>query len=429
MLRTLPRLFAASLLLLATGLPLATNAATSYTNQLIKLSCPAHADVNDPCKAVYYVGGDDKRHAFPNDKTYFTWFVDFAGVKTVSSSALASIPLGPNVSYRPGVRMVKFTTLDKVYAVGLGGELRWIATEAVAQGLYGTNWNTQIDDISDAFFSDYYLGADIVSATDFHKDSERLAATSPDANLPITSKTISVVTEHGTFTADVITLQKNKFTMVTDTANTSDCQNGCAAQALGTFAAENNAVAGIHGTYFCPPEYADCASKTNTFLSPVYNSAAGTMINSSSLVVHEGPILATATDGRSFFSHRTKDFGSSVASLETTNNATLAAAISNYPSLVENGQVIVDGEARLAETNPTVKSLRGGIGMNGSFFYLVIAHQATVSDLAWVIKALGATDALNLDGGGSSALWYNGTYVVGPGRPLPNAILFKTKTP
>jgi exopolysaccharide biosynthesis protein len=48
---------------------------------------------------------------------------------------------------------------------------------------------------------------------------------------------------------------------------------------------------------------------------------------------------------------------------------------------------------------------------------------ATVPDTGYVFKALGADYALNLDGGGSSALYFGG-YKVGPGRNLPNAIVF-----
>jgi len=46
-----------------------------------------------------------------------------------------------------------------------------------------------------------------------------------------------------------------------------------------------------------------------------------------------------------------------------------------------------------------------------------------VPQIALVMQALGARDAMNLDGGGSVAMWINGGYVVGPGRQLPNAIL------
>jgi len=40
-----------------------------------------------------------------------------------------------------------------------------------------------------------------------------------------------------------------------------------------------------------------------------------------------------------------------------------------------------------------------------------------------VMAALGAKDALNLDGGGTAAMYIGGAYTVGPGRLLPNAIV------
>ena len=40
-----------------------------------------------------------------------------------------------------------------------------------------------------------------------------------------------------------------------------------------------------------------------------------------------------------------------------------------------------------------------------------------------MLQALGARDAMNLDGGGSIAMWIGGNYILGPGRQLPNAIL------
>lgn len=73
------------------------------------------------------------------------------------------------------------------------------------------------------------------------------------------------------------------------------------------------------------------------------------------------------------------------------------------------------------------KASRGGIGFNDSKYFLVIANGASVPDLGHIFKILGATHALNLDGGGTSALYYNGEYKVGPGRLLPNAIVFRSK--
>jgi len=111
--------------------------------------------------AVYYCGADGKRYVFPNDKTYFSWYDDFSEVKVIEESLLPSIPIGGNVTYRPGVRMVKIQTDPKVYAVDRNGTLRWIVSDEVAEELYGSNWNKQIDDISDAFFVNYNIGPSI----------------------------------------------------------------------------------------------------------------------------------------------------------------------------------------------------------------------------------------------------------------------------
>jgi hypothetical protein len=110
---------------------------------------------------VYYCGVDGKRHAFPNRKVHDSWFDGFAGVVVFSAEEMAGVQLGANVTYRPGVRLVKLDTDPKVYAVAAGGILRWVETEAAAERLYGGDWNRKIDDVPDAFFADYTLGESI----------------------------------------------------------------------------------------------------------------------------------------------------------------------------------------------------------------------------------------------------------------------------
>lgn len=113
--------------------------------------------------AVYYCGRDGKRHAFPNQKIHDSWFSGFAGVVTLSDEELAKAPLGENVTYRPGVRMIKLQTDPNVYAIGKDGTLRWIPDEWTAKAVYGDDWNTKIDDLSDSFFVDYTVGERIRS--------------------------------------------------------------------------------------------------------------------------------------------------------------------------------------------------------------------------------------------------------------------------
>ena len=149
---------------------------------LIKMTCPSYVAPGHPCTAVYYYGTDGKRHAFPNAGVYRTWFPDFSGVLEVSDIFLANIPLGKNVQYRPGVRMVKFTTDPKVYAVSRRGILRWVTSESIASTIYGPYWNQMIDDLPDTLYTSYTFGADIGSATSFVPSNEMSNTTSIDAN-------------------------------------------------------------------------------------------------------------------------------------------------------------------------------------------------------------------------------------------------------
>lgn len=117
--------------------------------------------------SVYYYAPNGKRYVFPNEKTYFTWYADFSNIKVLSTAQLGVIPIGGNVTYRPGVKMVKITSDPRVYVVAETGVLRHVATEQLAETLYGLNWKNKIEDIPDAFFVNYKLGTAIQTATDF----------------------------------------------------------------------------------------------------------------------------------------------------------------------------------------------------------------------------------------------------------------------
>ncbi|MFH1611073.1 MAG: hypothetical protein ABIA83_00525, partial [Patescibacteria group bacterium] len=128
--------------------------------------------------AIYYLGADGLRYVFPNDKTYFTWYTDFSTVKWISDSDLARIQIGGNVTYKPGVKMVKINSDPKTYAVSAGGTLRHVGSESLAISLYGSNWNKMIDDIADGFFKNYTLGTAIASSSDFSASAQMSGATS-----------------------------------------------------------------------------------------------------------------------------------------------------------------------------------------------------------------------------------------------------------
>jgi hypothetical protein len=111
--------------------------------------------------AVYYCGRDGKRYGFPNAKIYATWYEDFSNVRVITNEEMAALPLGGNVTYRPGSRLVKIQSDPKTYAVGRDGLLRHVPDEATAIALFGSAWSGLVDDIDVAFFLNYRIGAPI----------------------------------------------------------------------------------------------------------------------------------------------------------------------------------------------------------------------------------------------------------------------------
>lgn len=116
--------------------------------------------------AVYYYAKNGKRYVFPNEKVYYTWYPDFSKVQIIPIDQMSLIPIGGNVTYHPGTKMVKFQTDTKTYMVTKGGVLRWAMTEDVARGWFGAAWNQQVDDISEAFYVNYKFGEPVASALD-----------------------------------------------------------------------------------------------------------------------------------------------------------------------------------------------------------------------------------------------------------------------
>ena len=71
----------------------------------------------------------------------------------------------------------------------------------------------------------------------------------------------------------------------------------------------------------------------------------------------------------------------------------------------------------------TSKGNRAFMAGTDALVYIGVVHNATVAEVAKVIVKMGIRNAINLDSGGSTAMWVNGKYVDGPGRGLPFGIL------
>jgi hypothetical protein len=218
---------------------------------------------------------------------------------------------------------------------------------------------------------------------------------------------LSVPTAAGTFSTYLVKERLDAVRVRTVTASATDCASACPAKPLDQYVSENGAYAGIHGSYFCPPDYAACAGIVNTYDYAVYNSNLGRWINARHLA-NPTNALAVWNVGTATFYRRAYTFP-------------VTAGISNFPLILQAGQT-VDVSAEL-NPNQLTRGARGAIAVDGTYVYLAIVSSASVPETALVLQALGARDAMNLDGGGSIAMWIGGQYVVGPGRQLPNAIL------
>jgi exopolysaccharide biosynthesis protein len=241
---------------------------------------------------------------------------------------------------------------------------------------------------------------------------------------PVTSTTSpskyeskSVSTSRGTFSVSVLTVElgSGKARMITDTASDSDCSDNCPTLSLASYVSRNGGFAGINGTYFCPTDYADCAGKTNTFYWKIYNTRLQKIINQNNGQGEGDPAIVFTSDGSPRFFSRWSDF--------VASGISVTAGINSKPSLVNGGRNVLD-EGQLDSKQRSTKSNRGALGVKGSTLYSVVARSATVPDLAEIMVSLGVDSAMNIDGGGSSALYYKGSYKVGPGRSLPNAVIF-----
>lgn len=200
--------------------------------------------------------------------------------------------------------------------------------------------------------------------------------------------------------------------VIVDTASDGDCGNDCPVLPLATYVSRSGAFAGINGTYFCPASYASCAGKTNSFDLLVMNKNK-TYFNSDNNVYSNNP-AAIFGDGYVRFVSAVSQWG---------RDTSVHGVVSNFPLLVFNGNVVFGGDD---DPKKGSRAGRSFVAHKAGQVFIGVVHNATVAESARTLAAMGMENALNLDSGGSTALW-SGGYKIGPGRDLPNAILFVNK--
>jgi len=118
--------------------------------------------------AVYLAARDGRRYTFPSEGQFYSWYEDFSPLSVIGATELAARPLGGNVLYRPGSRLLKTALSPAVYIVGENGILHWVTDAQVLEDVYGQGWQRHIAVIPDSHLADYTFGESIGDIYGYH---------------------------------------------------------------------------------------------------------------------------------------------------------------------------------------------------------------------------------------------------------------------
>jgi|GEM_PF-1485845 len=112
------------------------------------------------------------------------------------------------------------------------------------------------------------------------------------------------------------------------------------------------------------------------------------------------------------------------------DNDSIKHIISTTPIIMKNGKVFVNSkyEGATSRRFNSHHLSRSAFGFNDDYYYIVAIEPnqgrsikgATLLELAWIMDTLGATDAINLDGGGSTSFVFNKQNLAFPYSPNYN---------
>ncbi|MBI4064796.1 phosphodiester glycosidase family protein [Candidatus Gottesmanbacteria bacterium] len=230
----------------------------------------------------------------------------------------------------------------------------------------------------------------------------------------------SVDSDIGRYLVDIVSADLSTTRVIVDTASDHDCSHDCPTLSLADYVSRNGAFAGVNGSYFCPAVYPSCSGKTNSFDTLLMNKNK-VYFNSDNNVYSTVPAVIFG-NGWIRFIGRSLDWG---------RDTSVDGMLANQPLLLSGGNIAFGGDD---DPKKGSKGNRSFVGSRGNTVYIGVVRNVTVAESAHVLKSLGLENALNLDSGGSTALWSGGPaspsqggYKLGPGRNIPNAILFVRK--
>lgn len=138
--------------------------------------------------ALFAINSNMRKVPIFNAESHNTYWADFTGTKAVTAENCGAFPAPESdqpqmLMYRPGSNLVKTPFNAKVYAVGPGQTLMGIEDPQAAEALHGSDWATEIRDISP-----------LIKSTAYTESGMTL-----DGSMPYNGQLITTANKSGTF--------------------------------------------------------------------------------------------------------------------------------------------------------------------------------------------------------------------------------------
>ncbi|HWO55900.1 MAG TPA: phosphodiester glycosidase family protein [Paenibacillus cookii] len=186
-------------------------------------------------------------------------------------------------------------------------------------------------------------------------------------------------------------------------------------EALGSIAKRSGAAVAINGTFF------------DAYTNGSYKAPYGYILSKGAIK------MASPGDKRVIFAYDKNQLPSLISGLSfktAYDQGRIEGGLQAGPRLLLNGKVSLNVKQ---EGFKDPKILTGGgarsaLGITKDHkLILLTTGGATIPQLAEIMRQAGAYQAMNLDGGASSGLYYNGKYLTAPGRLISNALVVKVQ--
>ena len=297
--------------------------------------------------------------------------------------------------------LLKTFVISEVQAVVVKNTGSDIVQAAENTGTANTNSNTAANDTGNADTTTSVENENTNNSAVNATESSESAKTVTDSSYKDSNVNINITTVRKNNTTVYVADVKLSDSSYLKTALAYDSFGTNVTEATSSIAGNNNAILAVNGDYYGADRSGYVIKNGVIYRNTVRSDS-------------EYPDLAIYKDGSFKIIYET----------EVTAEELLADGVVNLfafgPSLIENGEISVDQNTEVRQA--MTKNPRTAIGIVDKNHYILVVSDGRTNEseglslyeLAEVLKEYGATTAYNLDGGGSSTMYFNGNIVNNP---------------